>query len=75
MALKNRGNFSPIMFGRLASGRLLEEVTDLMLILWRAKTNISFDSLLIKWELWCFEQGSDTISGLITSTNYNHNIV
>ena len=45
---------------------LSEEATDLILKLWRAKTNKSYDSLFTKWERWCSERDSDPISGPVT---------
>lgn len=56
---------------RYRGRHLSEEATDLMLKLWRTKTNRSHDSLFTKWECWCSEQGSDPISGsAIEVTNF-----
>ena len=51
---------------RYRGQHLSEEATDLMLKWWRTKTNKSYDSLFTKWERWCFERGSDPISGPVT---------
>ena len=48
---------------RYSGQGLSEQATKLILSSWRAKTNMSYDSLFGRWDCWCSEQGSDPFSG------------
>jgi len=52
---------------RYREQKLSEEASSLMLKLWRAKTNKSYDSLFTRWHSWCSERGADPFSGPVTN--------
>ena len=53
------------LWEKLSGSNLSEETLRLLLAFSRTKSNQSYDSDFKKWISWCFEQGSNPVSGPI----------